>query len=751
MTSPSNFSEPPQTTYTDSIVPVTSESLIGRLLDRWVILPEEWEETPFPTREALSGPLEREALLTRLIGLRLLTPFQAQAVKEGVEDDLLLGQYRLLEPLGHGGMGTVYRAEHVHLRRQVAIKVMSRGFTSNPRLLHRFYAEARAVAKLQHPNIVGCLDAGRDSRGHAGPRDYYVMELIPGSDLHETIRARGALPPRRVCELFRQLADALAEAHRIGLVHRDIKPSNIFVTPDWNTKLLDFGLALQPQLRLTEPGTLLGTIGYMAPEQVQTPHLVDARADLFSIGATMFWALTGRPPFAETNNVLADLNARLAAKAVDVRSVRPEVPAALADLVLDLTAPEPDRRPASARAVSGALAGLAKWVAADTTSDLISEKGAPRILIVDDSSEIRNFARTILFDFECVEAVNGKQAITIIEQSSFDLVILDVAMPEMNGPEVLNRIRTSIPESNQPRILMMSGDISPAALGGLLLDGADDFIEKPFAPAAFLSRVRGLIHRRPRGAKEASPPPVAGRKETVRLKASDLIRQPAPPTSDDTPLLSTGLFPTESAAQLLGLLLKEIGVQHNRYPDRIRKYVRALAIAVDDRGEYSRLKDDRFVGMLSPAVATHDVGLLLIPQTILHKPGRLDPDEAAVYQSHTTTGAEILVAYSSRFPAPPPDLVVAAEICRHHHERWDGTGYPDAMKGGEIPLSARVASILTVYDSLRNRRPNRPPLSHGAAVRLILSDSPGEFDPDIQSAFAKAAPSFNEIFQSSMR
>ena len=200
---------------------------------------------------------EPDDLLDRLVDNHLLTRFQAEKVREGGEGELVLGHYRLLDVIGRGGMGTVYRAEHLHLRRQVAVKVMARTAETNPRLLHRFYGEARAVAKLQHPNIVGCLDAGRHTPPGAGPRDYYVMELIPGADLQATVAASGPLPPGRACDLFRQIAEALAEAHRFGLVHRDIKPGNILITPDWRAKLLDFGLALRPQNRMTEPGLLL--------------------------------------------------------------------------------------------------------------------------------------------------------------------------------------------------------------------------------------------------------------------------------------------------------------------------------------------------------------------------------------------------------------------------------------------------------------------------------------------------------------
>src|SRR5204863_10014314 len=130
----------------------------------------------------------------------------------------------------------------------------------------------------------------------------------------------------RACDLFKQAADALADADRHGLVHRDIKPSNLLVTPDWQAKVLDFGLARLPNGNLTEAGTLLGTVGYMAPEQARDPHGVDARADLWGPGATMYWALTGREPYPESGNPVRDLHRRFSTSPDPVRTVRPEVP-----------------------------------------------------------------------------------------------------------------------------------------------------------------------------------------------------------------------------------------------------------------------------------------------------------------------------------------------------------------------------------------------------------------------------------------
>ena len=144
---------------TEVAVPA-AQGLLTWLLDGLIVLPEEWDELPARDCEEIAGLTSPDLLLARLVQRHLLTGFQADAVRKGLGEDLILGHYRLLDLLGQGGMGTVYRAEHVQLRRQVALKVMARTIEANPRLLHRFYGEARAVARLQHPHIVACFDAG---------------------------------------------------------------------------------------------------------------------------------------------------------------------------------------------------------------------------------------------------------------------------------------------------------------------------------------------------------------------------------------------------------------------------------------------------------------------------------------------------------------------------------------------------------------------------------------------------------------
>ena len=297
--------------------------------------------------------------------------------------DTMLGPYRILLPIGAGGMGEVYRAVDSRLGREVAIKVLAPAFSDDETALTRFEQEARAAGMLNHPNILAIYDIGVEDGRH-----YIVSELLEGQSLRARIR-EGPIPPRKAVDYAQQIARGLAAAHAKGIVHRDLKPENLFLTRDGHVKILDFGLVkLMPQ-RLgglappdddsptlrgspTEPGRLVGTVGYVAPEQIRGGR-GDHRSDIFAFGAIVYEMLTAQPPFAHETPV-ETLNAILKDEPPDIGDLGLRVPEALERVVRHCLEKNPDERFQSARDLAfdlGAISGL--------TSQAISYTRLPRI------------------------------------------------------------------------------------------------------------------------------------------------------------------------------------------------------------------------------------------------------------------------------------------------------------------------------------------------------------------------------------
>ncbi len=222
----------------------------------------------------------------------VLTAFQAELLLAGKSRPFFIGPYKVLSRIGNGSMGVVYLCEHVDMCRRVAVKVLQERRAKDEVAFQRFLREARAAAALNHPNVVHALDLGNEGNVH-----YLTMEYIDGVSLKDLVRKEGPLPARRLADYLRQAALGVQHAHEVGLVHRDIKPSNIMIDRDGVVKVLDLGLALfaDAEEELTR-GARLGNIAYAAPEQVQDSHTVDARADIYSLGATFYFAATGRHP-----------------------------------------------------------------------------------------------------------------------------------------------------------------------------------------------------------------------------------------------------------------------------------------------------------------------------------------------------------------------------------------------------------------------------------------------------------------------
>ncbi len=282
-----------------------------------------------------------------------------------------LGRYSIIEPLGAGGMGVVYRARDEKLERVVAIKLLAPGVFTGDEARRRFHKEALALAKLSHAHIAAVYDVGEQDGV-----DYIVMECVPGESLAAKIKA-GPLTVKDATSTILQIAEALEEAHEQGVIHRDLKPANVMVTPKGQAKVLDFGLAKllavarDPTVSVTETRGLIGTPLYMSPEQAQEQNL-DARTDLWNLGVIYYELLTGRAPFRADSSI-AVLRAITDEAPVPLRQLRPDVPPLCEQIVSHALEKNPDRRYQSAteiiRDTSELLSGL-------STTSLDQEKPA---------------------------------------------------------------------------------------------------------------------------------------------------------------------------------------------------------------------------------------------------------------------------------------------------------------------------------------------------------------------------------------
>ncbi|MDQ1746599.1 MAG: eukaryotic-like serine/threonine-protein kinase [Frankiaceae bacterium] len=268
-------------------------------------------------------------------------------------DRLLDGRYAVESRLARGGMASVYLATDTRLDRRVAVKVMHPGLAEDPDFVARFNREARASARLSHPDIVAVYDQGEDD-GQA----FLVMEYVPGATLREVLRDRGRLSTGEALAVMDHVLAALSAAHDAGLVHRDVKPENVLVTGDGRVKVADFGLAraVAGHNLTAADGALLGSPAYLAPEQVRD-GTADARTDVYAAGIMLFELLTGRPPYAG-EHALAVANRRLSEDVPAPSSFASGVPAEVDALVLAATAREPDERPADAGALHRSLVAV---------------------------------------------------------------------------------------------------------------------------------------------------------------------------------------------------------------------------------------------------------------------------------------------------------------------------------------------------------------------------------------------------------
>jgi serine/threonine-protein kinase len=352
-------------------------AFLANLRQSRLLTEEQWEEVVPRLPSSHRGRVLARALVERGV----LTRFQAERLLIGRTAGFFLGQYRILEEIGRGGMGRVYKAEHRTMGRVVALKVLAPELLNKPRAVELFQHEVRAAAQLAHPNIVTAYDANR-----SGGRYYLVLEYVDGPNLGQLVRRRGPLNVGLACDYMRQAALGLQCAHNLGMLHRDIKPANLLVqrrglderSPGL-LKVSDFGLARltepaskgsgsrRPNTLFTHKNTVMGTPDFLSPEQARSLHKTDIRSDLYSLGCTFYYLLTAEVPYPG-GNALDKLLRHGTEKTPDVTELRPETPAPVAAIVTRLMAKSPDdrfRTPAELAQVLApyAVSGSTPWEA----------------------------------------------------------------------------------------------------------------------------------------------------------------------------------------------------------------------------------------------------------------------------------------------------------------------------------------------------------------------------------------------------
>ena len=323
-------------------------------------------------------PTTSEDLAKLLFQRKKLTKFQAQAIYQGKSKGLIVGNYLVLDKIGQGGMGYVYKARHKRMKRVVALKVLPSAMTKTPEAVQRFQREVEVVAKLEHPNIVTAFDADEADGVH-----FLVMQYVKGSDLAALIREKGTLSVAKALDYLIQAGRGLDYAHAQGVIHRDIKPANLLLDDKGTVKILDMGLARLEQevgpldstdaANLTQSGQVMGTVDYMPPEQSMDTHGADHRADIYSLGCTLYYLLAGRSVFAG-DTLAQKIMAHRERPAPSLRALRSDVPEELDAVFQKMLAKRPEDRHAKMSAVLAELEAC-RAVIVDGIEETIAYQG----------------------------------------------------------------------------------------------------------------------------------------------------------------------------------------------------------------------------------------------------------------------------------------------------------------------------------------------------------------------------------------
>ena len=327
---------------------------------------EQFEEAEMALRADGADAENGDLLIAKLIEQGRINTFQAEQFKVG-QTHFNLGPYQVIDSLGQGGMGQVFKAEHTLMGRVVAIKVLPK-HKSTPEAIASFTREMRAQAQLDHQNLVRAFDAGRDRNVY-----YLATEYVPGTDLRKFVRTRTRLSMQEAATIISQAAEGLAHAHSRGMIHRDVKPGNLLVTPSGHTKVSDLGLAgFAGNEDDDDPraGKVVGTADYLSPEQIRAPRSVTPAADIYALGCTLYYAVTGKVPFPGGTSKEKALR-HLEEPPLNPQRINPELSDEFVEVLSDVMEKDPKQRIQTCAEV---VRRLARWAgdAVETTAEEVS-------------------------------------------------------------------------------------------------------------------------------------------------------------------------------------------------------------------------------------------------------------------------------------------------------------------------------------------------------------------------------------------
>jgi HD-GYP domain-containing protein (c-di-GMP phosphodiesterase class II)/tRNA A-37 threonylcarbamoyl transferase component Bud32 len=549
--------------------------------------------------------ITRERVGDALVHFRFLTDYQRTRAVSGQLFGMTFGPYRVLERLGGGTVGVVFLGEHTVLKRKVAIKTLSSNDEVHPDTQHRFLTEARALARLNHPHVVAAWDAGV-IESDTESLWYLVLEPVLGGDLENLVYETGVQLLPQVATWGWQAAVGLHAAHTAGLIHRDVKPSNLLLGRNQQIKVSDFGLVREYDSTRTAHKTIIGSIEFLAPEQFNDPTTVGPAADVYGLGVSLFWVLTGKLPYPEGLNPRELMDHIHEGILFRLREIDPNQPAELDVLFHRMMARNPADRP-SLPVVAQAFAAFA--------APTRHPEAAARLFIPDDSTD----TDALRFAIQALE-------------------------------EQLNEITSQLAETRD----------------------------------AILIGMKTAVTRRPG--------------------------------------------------------------ETNGHVQRVAAYSRILARQLNSKARWTGFQSKTAESELARAATLHDLGLVGISDSIETGAVSRTPSEEHEYRTHPVIGSQMLDELAERHGQLLPYLRMLRDVVRHHHERWDGTGWPDGLKAAHIPPAARIVAVADAYDRLRNPGGDKRGMTHNDAVAAITRESGTKFDPEVIEAFSATSTVIGQVF-----